>query len=415
MKVIFSSSRFMHRLPPTLLLLSLVACGADEDPKAAFPTAKAELALADYKTLVNANYTDVVTSAQALQAAIDAFIAAPSAATQDAAKNAWLAARLPYGPSEAFRFYGGPIDDPMTGPEGQLNAWPLDENYIDYARDEPNSGIINRVADVPAITVDVIAKANEAAGEKAIATGYHAIEFLLWGQDDATPGMGAGKRPFTDYVVGGTAENQSRRADYLKAATQLLVSDLQEVATAWKPGVPDNFRAKFGVTASEGNALQTAIGDMLKSLGSLAKAELAGERMTVAYKSKDQEDEHSCFSDNTSVDLLSTGTGIQNVWLGRYGENDGVGLDEVVAEKDAALSSKTTADIAAAVAKLQVLADLQKANTPLDVIISSPDGSPSRVAMLDAITALKLIGDDVEHIAVALGLTIELEKPSTLP
>jgi putative iron-regulated protein len=390
-----------------------VACGSDEDPKVTFPTAKAELALANYKTLVSANYTDVVASAQALQAAIDAFIAAPSAATQDAAKNAWLAARLPYGPSEAFRFYDGPIDDPMTGPEGQLNAWPLDENYIDYTRDDPNSGIINRVADVPAITVDVIAKANEAAGEKAISTGYHAIEFLLWGQDDASPGMGNGKRPFTDYVAGGSAANQSRRADYLRAATQLLVSDAQEVANAWKPGVADNFAAKFGVTATEGNPVQGAIGDLLKSLGSLAKAELSGERMTVAYKSKDQEDEHSCFSDNTAFDLLGNGTGIQNVWLGRYGALDGVGLDEVVAEVDVALSTKTTTDIAAAVAKLEVLAGLQKANTPLDVVIASPDASPNRSAMLDAIQAVKLIGDDVERIAVALGLKIELEKPSS--
>ena len=403
----------MHRLPPALLLLSLVACGSDEDPEVTFPTAKAELALANYKTVVNANYTDVVTSAQALQAAIDAFIAAPSAATQDAAKNAWLAARLPYGPSEAFRFYDGPIDDPTTGPEGQINAWPLDENYIDYSRDDANSGIINRVAEVPAITVEVIAKANEAAGEKAISTGYHAIEFLLWGQDDATTGAGNGKRPFTDYVAGGSAANQTRRADYLKAAAQLLVSDVQEVANAWKPGVADNFAAKFGVTASEGNAVQSAIGDLLKSLGSMAKAELSGERMTVAYKNRDQEDEHSCFSDNTSVDLLGNALGIENVWLGRYGASDGVGLDEVVAEKDAALAAKTTADVAAAVAKLRVLADLQqKSSTPLDVVIASPDGSASRTAMLDAITATKLIGDDVEKAAVALGLKIELEEPS---
>jgi putative iron-regulated protein len=403
----------MHRLPPALLLLSLVACGSDGDDSKSFPTAKAELALANYRAIVNANYTDVVAGAQALQAAIDAFIAAPSAATQDAAKSAWIAARVPYAPSEAFRFYDGPIDDPMTGPEGQINSWPLDEFYIDYVREQPNSGIINDVANTPTITVETIARANEAAGEKAISTGYHAIEFLLWGQDDAVPGMGSGKRPFTDYLVtGGTAANQSRRADYLRAATQLLVSDVQEVAIQWKPGVADNFAAKFGVTASEGNAVETAIGDLLKSMGSLAKAELSGERMTVAYKSKDQEDEHSCFSDNTSVDLLGNGHGIQNVWLGRYGAIDGVGLDEVVTEKDATLAAKTTTDIATAVAKLQALADLQQQGTPLDVVISSPDGSTNRMAMLDAIVAVKAIGDDVERIAVALGLTIELEKPS---
>jgi putative iron-regulated protein len=44
----------------------------------------------------------------------------------DAAKEAWLTARQSYGPTEAYRPYGAPIDDD-NGPEGQLNACPLDE------------------------------------------------------------------------------------------------------------------------------------------------------------------------------------------------------------------------------------------------------------------------------------------------
>ena len=245
--------------------------------------------------------------------AVDAFVAAPSAATQDAAKQAWIAARAPYGPSEAFRFYDGPIDAPETGPEGLINAWPLDENYIDYVRGADTAGIINNTA--TAITAEAIEMANEMAGEKNISTGYHAIEFLLWGQDDELPANasgttnGAGKRPFSDYVDGGTAQNQERRRTYLKLVTQLLITHLQTVAAAWKPGVADNFAASFGVTAKEGNAQERAIADLLKSLGSMAKAELSGERMTVAYKLKGQEDEHSCFSDNTAADLLGNGVG----------------------------------------------------------------------------------------------------------
>ena len=47
-----------------------------------------------------------------------------------------------YSPTEVFRFYGGPIDDD-NGPEGLLNAWPLDEVFIDYVLGNPDAGIIN--------------------------------------------------------------------------------------------------------------------------------------------------------------------------------------------------------------------------------------------------------------------------------
>ena len=35
----------------------------------------------------------------------------PTPATLEAAKRAWLLARDDYGPTEAYRFYGGPIDN----------------------------------------------------------------------------------------------------------------------------------------------------------------------------------------------------------------------------------------------------------------------------------------------------------------
>lgn len=400
----------MRHLASILLVLPSLACG-DEDSGSGFPAAVADQAIANYKQLVSANYADVVTTATVLQAAVTAFLGNPTPDTQKAAQDAWIAARVPYGPSEAFRFYEGPIDDPEDGPEGLINSWPLDENYIDYTRDDPSAGIINDpTADLSAA---MLMNLNAARGEAEITTGYHAIEFLLWGQDDGTPGLGAGKRPASDYVVGGTAQNQERRRTYLANVTGLLVSDLTFVAEQWRAGV-DNFGARFGVVAREagGNAQQEAIADLLTSMGSLAKAELSGERMAVAYSHRDQEDEHSCFSDNTSVDLLGNGLGIQNVWLGRYGSLDGVGLEDVVAAIDVALAQKTSADVAVVVAKLQALADLQKAGTPFDVIITAPDGDPNRALVLEAIQALKTVATDVEKAAAELGLKLTLKDPS---
>ena len=206
-----------------------------------------------------------------------------------------------------------------------------------------------------------------------------------------------------------------RRKAYLTTVTELLVSDLEEVMTAWTPNVAGNYAANFGVKASEAGktARDEALGDILRALGSMAKAELSGERMTVAYVNHSEEDEHSCFSDTTAADLWGDGVGIQNVWLGKYGSIDGVGIDEVVKAVDPALATRTTADIADAVAKLQTLVTLQDSGTPIDVIVVDPnDGSPGRMAMLAAIQALKKIGDDVEQAARALGLSVTFEKPS---
>jgi putative iron-regulated protein len=263
----------------------------------------------------------------------------------------------------------------------------------------------------------VIEAANEAEGEAAISTGYHAIEFLLWGQDDKTPGTGAGKRPFTDYLqTGGTAMNAARRGTYLKLVGELLVSHLRDVQQQWASDDDDNFAAHFGVHADadgrERDPRKQAIAKLLRAMGSMAKAELSGERMTVAYKNRSEEDEHSCFSDNTAADLHGNGVGLQNVWLGRYGDFDGVGLDELVAEADADLAEQTSEHIETAVAKLHDLVDLSEGGSPIDVVIQEADGSRERRAMLDAIKALKSVGEDIELCAVALGLSVQLEEAS---
>ena len=192
----------------------LVACGDDNDSGADSPTsaesgsfdeATAKSVIEHYADGVYATYQNSLEQATTMKAAIDAFVAAPSQATLDAAKQAWIDARDDYGISEAFRFYGGPIDDEKTGPEGQINAWPLDEAYIDYVEGKPDSGIIADVAGTPEITADVLAGRNEEGGETNIATGWHAIEFLLWGQDLSA--TGAGTRPFTDYTTAANADS----------------------------------------------------------------------------------------------------------------------------------------------------------------------------------------------------------------
>jgi putative iron-regulated protein len=243
----------------------------------------------------------------------------------------------------------------------------------------------------PTITTAVIQDQNENGGEANISAGYHAIEFLLWGQDLSTTGAGA--RPFTDYLtVGGTAANQERRKTYLKLATDLLVADLTAVRDAWAPSAA-NYRAEFV-------ADKDAIQKIFLGMGSLSGAELAGERMTVALDNRDQEDEHSCFSDNTHRDMYGDALGIQNVFLGKYGANDGEGIEDLVRAKNPALADRLKAEIAASITAIQAIP------MPFDQAIMNDAG---RAKVQAAIEALQTQTETTVEAATALGITINLE------
>ena len=345
---------------------------------------------AHYANLVHANYEDSLNTAKALQTAINDFTASPSADGLAKARKAWIDAREFYGQTEAFRFYAGPIDD-KNGPEGRINAWPMDEAYVDSVKGKPNAGIVNSKAK---ITKKALAALNERDGEENIATGWHAIEFLLWGQDLSE--TGPGNRSFEDFVDG-KAPNANRRREYLKVVTELLVDDLGSLAKAWAPGAK-NYRARFEKSGTD------ALRRMLVGVGSLSRGELAGERIEVALASQNQEDEHSCFSDNTHRDIVNNARGIENVWLGSYKRADGTTLQgpslrDLVAVKDAATAERTTNHIAASVKAAEAI------QPPFDrEIVGAPD-APGRKRVQAVADALKLQSTDFLAAAKAVGIS----------
>lgn len=269
-----------------------------------------------YADIVYASYQDSLTTAQTLETAIDTLVATPTDDNLTAAREAWLAARIPYGQTEGYRFYDGPIDD-TDGPEGQLNAWPLDEVYIDYVDGNSSGGIVNDT-DIT-ITKAQLARLNEVGGDKNISTGYHAIEFLLWGQD-LTEGPGAGVRAYTDYVTGGsgTNSNQDRRGLYLQTVTELLIDDLENLVAEWAPNSDSNYRATLLTMDKD-----EAIAKILRGVGTLSASELSTERMATPLAIQEREEEHSCFSDNTHVDIVQNTLSIKNVLMGSYTRVDG--------------------------------------------------------------------------------------------
>ena len=347
----------------------------------------------NYADLVQESYRLSLESATGMDTAIDAFVAEPTGETLAAAKEAWLTARDDYGPTEAFRFYGGPIDNEEGGVEGLLNAWPLDEAYIDYVEDSPESGVVNLPDEYPTIDAELLTSLNEQGGEANISTGWHAIEFLLWGQDLAADG--AGNRPVEDYTTGANAE---RRATYLTVASDLLLTHLGQMVDAWAPDA-ENYRAEFLALASD-----EALGMIMTGIGELSRGELAGERMTVAFEARSQEDEHSCFSDNTTNDIIGNASGIERVYMGQIGAVDGPGIYDLVAAEDQELADRIQDEIGLSVALAEEIP------APFDQHLAEgvSDEDPGRVAIFDTIVSLEGQTDSIVEAATALELDLNL-------
>ncbi|HEY4191801.1 MAG TPA: imelysin family protein [Mesorhizobium sp.] len=334
---------------------------ADTDAKAVIKT---------YSDIALAKYEDSLTTAQALDKAVDALIAKPSADTLTAAREAWKAARIPYQQTEVYRF-GNPIVDDW---EGRVNAWPLDEGLIDYVAksygtesDQNSLYTANVIAnktikidgkeiDASKLTPEFLSGTLQEAGdiEANVATGYHAIEFLLWGQDLHGTGPGAGERPYTDYDAANcTGGNCDRRADYLKSASDLLVSDLQEMVGNWKEGGA----ARKNLEDGEPNA---GISTILTGMGSLSYGELAGERMKLGLLLHDPEEEHDCFSDNTYISHLEDAVGIRAAYHASYTRIDGSvvsgpSVSDMVKAADPALDKELSDKLDLTVSKMEAI------------------------------------------------------------
>ncbi len=413
---------------PALLALTVAAVftvGCTTPPDSTTKTEQATKAnvVDHYADLAHANYEDALITARKLDNATDRLIAAPTEANLQAAKEAWLAARVPYQQTEVFRFGNAIVDDW----EGQLNAWPLDEGLIDYVEPDDyqhelgNAGaraniiasneitVGGETLDVSNLTPQLLADLNEIGGSEAnVATGYHAVEFLLWGQDLNGFDAGAGERPVTDYAKGEdcTNGNCERRGQYLDAVTDLLISDLEWMVAQWAPGSNDNYRAQL--TAANANE---GVQKMLFGMGSLSLGELAGERMKVALEANSYEDEHDCFSDNTHNSHYYNGQGVQNIYTGTYRRVDGTlvtgpSLSDLVEQTNPELDARLNAQLDISMDALQEMkARAESSQSPMafDEMIG-PGNAQGEQIITNTIMALVDQTGSIEQAARELGI-----------
>lgn len=389
--------RRMRSLVRGVVLPGLLLAGACGDGGGPSEELKRQV-LEHHAGLVHAGYEDALAGARELRDALSTLVASPSPETLDAARVAWLAAREPYGQTEAFRFYGGPIDG-ADGPEPLLNAWPLDEGYVDYVEGAPESGIIHDTDRYPVLDRDLLVSLNEAGAEENVSTGYHAIEFLLWGQDLSEDGPG--ERPYTDFVPG-EGRQAERRGTYLLTVADLLVEHLEGLVAAWAPDVGENHRAAF-LSAPADESLR----NVLVGIGVLSRSELAGERIFTAWDNQDQEDEHSCFSDNTHRDIIQNARGIDNVYRGVYVRTDGTvlrgpGIVDLLDQVDPDFAADLTGRMERSMAAVEAIP------VPFDRAIVDP---ASRPVVLEAVMALQEQGDQIAEAGTRLGLVINTALP----
>lgn len=377
--------------------VTILSCNDDnQTPLNTGTVTKSEIIL-NYANIALENYRAAYNDAAALETAINTFTTTPTEANFTAAKDKWKAARESYGTTEAFRFANGPIDD-ENGPEGFLNAWPLDENYIDYVDNNgtpTNGGIINDIGLYPTIDKELLVALNE-DGEKNISTGYHAIEFLLWGQDLTDPSVNLpGQRPYTDFVDGGTASNQDRRRQYLNVCADLLTDHLDYMVNQWQEGGP--YRATF-LALSENDALT----NMYLGMATLIIAELPVERMETALLNANQEDEHSCFSDNTHRDIVLNMQGVINIYEGKYAGIEGASLQALVNATDPTVGAQTNNAINDAETKVAAIM------IPFDWAISGGQNSVEGAKVQAAAEQLQDLGANLLAGASRLGITVQV-------
>jgi len=400
------------------ILASLALAGCGVNLTAAAEPATVAGVIKNYADIAEAGYSDSLAAAKKLQSAVDALIAGPSDDTLKAARQAWIDARVPYMQTEAYRFGNAIVDDW----EGKVNAWPLDEGLIDYVAEAYGSEspenelyaanviankslkVAGKNVDTSKISPELLSDSLQEAGgvEANVATGYHAVEFLLWGQDLNGTGPGSGARPATDFDTKNcTGGNCERRAQYLKAATDLLVDDLAWMVKQW--GAKGD--ARSALLKDGGKAGLTAI---MTGLGSLSYGELAGERMKLGLLIHDPEEEHDCFSDNTYNSHYYDALGIQNVYLGSYTRPDGSkvsgpSVSELVKAKSAETDTAVRAALDKTMERMKALVDRGKSKEAYDQMIGQGNDEGNAVVQ-GAIDGLVTQAKELERAIAALDL-----------
>ncbi len=375
-----------------------------------------------YRAVAHASYGDALSATENLQGAVAALVAQPGVESLEAARAAWRAARVPYAQTEALRFGNWFVDEWELG----VNAWPVDEGFLDYVDESYAASPTNALARANLIASTeltiggaplrtdplrpsvLIAAQGRSDVESNVATGFHAIEFMLWGQDRHGYGAGAGERPWSDFATDAAQctdgeraaplRHCQRRAAFLIHAVELLRLSLVEMTPVW--GAQSG---SYGDRLVKGD-LDEGLRRVLFGLATMAGAELAGERMQVALLARAPEEEQDCFSDDTHNSLYYNALGIENFYYGRYRDVQAVvSLADLARSRDGVLAAEIERALVRTRTALRAIQQAGEQGERFDQLIA-PENAQGAQLINSAIAALQAEASLLETLGQRLGL-----------
>jgi predicted lipoprotein len=334
------------------LVIALNACSkgdTNEDPTAD-PLADKAILSSFVDDVILDTYQDLADQSAALQAAVMNLVASPSEENFQAARQAWVAARVPWEQSEAFLF--GPVD--TYGYDPALDSWPLDHAGLDAA--------IAAYNNIELDSVDPSLK------------GFHAIEFILFGYDRSKT----------------LSKLTEAEKNYLEALATHHKNVTARIVKAWKEGLNENaaFATRLKTAGETDNDLypstQAAIEEMLEGMVGIAD-EVANNKIAQPFDQQDPNLVESQYSFNSLEDFQNNILSIRHVWQGsRSGSAAAASLSARVQASDSPLHAEVENAIDTALAALKAVPD------PFRSAIVDPAARPS---ILAAQTALRELHD----------------------
>lgn len=375
---------------------SSAGCKQEEDPYAK----SVERAMANYADMAWESHFDAGADADALAQSVVDFTANPDAQSFNFIQVQWGVARESWGFMEGFNIPDGPLQESHR----YINASNLDRSYIDFVSNDLSAGLVNDVDGYPSLTKMLLVDLHQIEGNDKVTTGFHAIEFLLWGEDyDAESD---GKRDWRNFLDNGegTAQNQDRRLAYLTFATELLVEDIKGARNEWREDEGE-YRSQF--LAMEQNEQVRLVLTGMYRLGQ----DMENRRLELPLMQMDIHADDSTFSDLSNDDLYYGANALQGIYLGRYDEDliddqtpeDGPGLHELVRSKATPIDERFRNELAELVAAMDVL----RQGDPLEVAVLSDIGSAERTAADDALAKLRQVNMTLLEIATLFGFSLE--------
>ena len=296
-------------------LLFIAGCGDDSDE----PTGPAEAEF-DFGPILDnftdnvviATYADLDERSGELLAAVEALSSDPTPENLSAARNAWVATRIPWEASEGFLF--GPVD--FNGYDPALDSWPVNRTDLD--------GVLASDNDLTAAYVGSL---------DGTLKGFHTIEYLLFDE--------GGSKTAADFT--------EREFAYLIATTQDLRDTASALHNSWISS-GGNFGQKVRNAGSGSDAYpsaQSAVQEMVGGMIGICD-EVANGKIADPFVEQDTRLVESQFSFNSIADFQNNLRSVQHVYTGDYA-GTGAGLDDFIRQADADLDHRLKQEILTAI------------------------------------------------------------------